>query len=140
VTQQFTDDVKAKAIEFRLLEDTVRDERTHEPAQGGPVHPSLGSDLAARHRPGRQDVREAEFSGSVKRARGAHDVGQLPQHDGRGDLKLFVHSRRLQFMRQPRTFSTVSANSGLMQCKKRGHSITSSARNKSDVGMDIPSA
>jgi len=32
------------------------------------------------------------------------------------------------------------ANSGLMQCKKRGHSITSSARNKSDVGMDIPSA
>jgi len=32
------------------------------------------------------------------------------------------------------------ANSGLMQCKKRGHSITSSVRNKSDVGMDIPRA
>jgi len=26
----------------------------------------------------------------------------------------------------------------LVQCRKRGHSITSSARNKSDVGMDIP--
>src|SRR5262249_35983222 len=35
-TQQFTDDVEAKAIAFRLLEDTVRDERAHEPAQGGP--------------------------------------------------------------------------------------------------------
>ena len=34
----------------------------------------------------------------------------------------------------------LSANTGLMQCNKRGHSITSSARNKSDVGMDIPSA
>jgi hypothetical protein len=34
----------------------------------------------------------------------------------------------------------LGATSGLMQCNKRRHSITSSARNKSDVGMDTPSA